>query len=136
MKVNFQALDFGLLVEKLDVTFDWDAMVMGFTGSVEPHNAANLLRSSGNLHLWNPNQQTPATEWEAEIDRQLEAGARTLDPEQRRQAYWRIQEILNQQLPLIQTVRQLRFVAFTNALQNYEQTAWGVYRPELLRFSD
>jgi peptide/nickel transport system substrate-binding protein len=136
MKVNFQALDFGLLVEKLDVTFDWDAMVMGFTGSVEPHTAANLLRSSGNLHLWTPNQQTPATEWEAEIDRQLEAGARTLDPEQRRQAYWRIQEILNQQLPLIQTVRQRRFVAFTNALQNYEQTAWGVAQPELLRFSD
>lgn len=136
MKVNFQALDFGLLVEKLDVTFDWDAMVMGFTGSVEPHNAANLLRSSGNLHLWNPNQQVPATDWEAEIDRQLEAGARTLDPEQRRQAYWRVQEILQQQLPLIQTVRQLRFVAFTNALQHYEQSAWGVERPELLRFSE
>ena len=56
MKVHFKALDFGLLVEKLDGTFDWDAMLMGFTGSVEPHNGANLLRSSGNLHLWHPNQ--------------------------------------------------------------------------------
>jgi peptide/nickel transport system substrate-binding protein len=136
IKVNFKALDFGLLVEKLDVTFDWDAMVMGFTGSVEPHNAANLLRSSGNLHLWNPNQKTPATEWEAEIDRQLETGARTLDPDQRRQAYWRIQEILSQQLPLIQTIRQLRFTAFTNSLQAYTPCVWGVYRPELLHFSE
>jgi peptide/nickel transport system substrate-binding protein len=136
IKVNFKALDFGLLVEKLDVTFDWDAMVMGFTGSVEPHNAANLLRSSGNLHLWNPNQKTPATEWEAEIDRQLEAGARTLDPEQRRQAYWRVQEILSQQLPMIQTAHALRFTASTNALQSYAPSVWGVYRPELLHFSE
>ena len=136
IKVNFQALDFGLLVEKLDVTFDWDAMLMGFTGSVEPHNAANLLRSSGNLHLWNPNQSAPATDWEAEIDRELEAGARTLDLDERRRAYWRIEEILHQQLPLIQTVRQRRFVAVTDALQNYRQCAWGVSHPELLRFSD
>ena len=135
MKVNFKALDFGLLVEKLDVTFDWDAMLMGFTGSVEPHNAANLLRSSGNLHLWQPNQQQPATEWEAEIDRQLEIGARALDLDQRRQAYWRIQEILNEQLPMIQTVHALRFTAYTNALQNYAPAVWGVYRPELLRFA-
>jgi peptide/nickel transport system substrate-binding protein len=135
MKVNFKALDFGLLVEKLDVTFDWDAMLMGFTGSVEPHNAANLLRSSGNLHLWQPNQQQPASEWEAEIDRQLEIGARALDPEQRRQAYWRIQEILNEQLPMIQTVHALRFTAYTNTLQNYAPAVWGVYRPELLRFA-
>ena len=136
MKVNFKALDFGLLVEKLDATFDWDAMLMGFTGGVEPHNGANLLLSSGNLHLWNPNQQTPATEWEAELDRQVDLGARALDPEQRRQAYWRVQEILNQQLPLIVTVHALRFTAFVNSLQSYVSCVWGDYRPELIHFSE
>lgn len=136
MKVHFKPLDFGLLVEKLDTTFDWDAMLMGFTGSPEPHNAANLLRSSGNLHLWHPNQKSPATEWEAEIDRLLDTGARTLDPVQRQQAYWRVQEILNQELPMIQTVHAQRFTASTNALQNYSPSVWGVYRPELLRFSE
>jgi peptide/nickel transport system substrate-binding protein len=136
MKVNFKALDFGLLVEKLDATFDWDAMLMGFTGGVEPHNGANLLLSSGNLHLWNPNQQTPATDWEAELDRQVDIGARALDPEQRRQAYWRVQEILNQQLPLIVTVHALRFTAFVNSLQSYVPAVWGVYRPELMHFSE
>lgn len=136
MQVHFTALDFGVLVEKLDVTFDWDAMLMGFTGSVEPHNAANLLRSSGNLHLWHPNQKSPATEWEAEIDRQVERGARALDPEDRRQAYGRIQAILHEQLPMIQTVRPIRFAAFTDALQNYAPAVWGIYRPELLRFSE
>jgi len=92
--------------------------------------------SSGNLHLWNPNQQTPATEWEAELDRQVDLGARALDPEQRRQAYWRVQEILNQQLPLIVTVHALRFTAFVNSLQSYVSCVWGDYRPELIHFSE
>ena len=93
-------------MEKLDRTYDWDAVLIGFTGGIEPHNGANLLRSSGNLHLWHPNQPSPATGWEAEIDRLIEVGSRELDGNQRRSAYWRIQEILHEELPLIQTVRQ------------------------------
>lgn len=136
IKVHYRPLDFALLVEKLDTTFDWDAVLIGFTGGVEPHNGANLLRSNGNLHLWQPNQPTPATEWEAEIDRLVEAGARALDRDQRRQAYWRIQEILHEELPMIQTVLGTRFTAFKNRLQNFHPTVWGIYRPERIRIAE
>jgi peptide/nickel transport system substrate-binding protein len=64
MKVTYQPIEFTALVQTLDHTFDWDAVVIGFTGTIEPNERANLLRSSGNLHLWNPNQTTPATPWE------------------------------------------------------------------------
>jgi len=37
---------------------------------------------------------------------------------------------------MIQTVHALRFTASTNALQSYDPTVWGVYRPELLHFSE
>jgi peptide/nickel transport system substrate-binding protein len=130
LKVNYRPLDFATLVEKLSVNFDWDAMVMGFTGGVEPHNGANLLRSSGNLHLWQPNQAKPATPWEAEIDRELDAGARELDVEKRRAHYWRIQEILHRELPMIQLVRQQRFVAAKSYLVDFNPTVWGLYQPE------
>jgi peptide/nickel transport system substrate-binding protein len=136
MRVHCKPLDFALLVEKLDTTFDWDAMLMGFTGSVEPHSAAPLLRSSGALHVWYPNQKVPATEWEAEIDALLDRGSRTLDLEQRRTAYWRIQEIINEQLPIIPLVHPLRFSAATAAIENYEPTVWGVHRPERIRFAE
>jgi peptide/nickel transport system substrate-binding protein len=135
MKVNYRPLDFTLLVEKLDTTFDWDAVLMGFTGAIEPHNAANLLRSSGNLHLWNPNEPSPATDWEAEIDRLLREGSAELDPDKRRQIYWRIQEILHEQLPMIDTVLETRFTAYTNKLENFYPTVWGVYRPESIEFA-
>ncbi|OFV86511.1 MAG: hypothetical protein A3J75_04750 [Acidobacteria bacterium RBG_16_68_9] len=136
MRVNYRPLDFTLLVEKLDTTFDWDVILIGFTGGIEPHNSANLLRSNGNLHMWNPNQSTPASAWEAEIDRLVEAGSRELDTERRRAIYWRIQEILHEELPMIQTVRQRQFTAYKNTLLNFEPTVWGIYRPELMKFAE
>jgi peptide/nickel transport system substrate-binding protein len=130
IRVNYRPLEFTTLVEKLSSNFDWDAMVMGFTGGVEPHNSSNLLRSSGNLHLWQPNQEHPGTAWEAEIDRELDLGARELDLEARKQHYWRIQEILHRELPLIQLVRQEQFVAYKSYLENFVLTPWGLYQPE------
>ena len=136
LHVHVESLELARIIERLQSSFDWDAMLIGFTGSIEPNDAASLLRSSGPLHVWYPNEPRPATEWEAEIDRLLDGGARSLDLEARRQAYWRIQEILLQRLPMIQTVRPLRYSAATNALENYEPSVWGVYRPERIRFRE
>ncbi len=72
--VNYRPLEFITLVKALDSSFDWDCVLIGFTGGIEPNDGANFLRSSGNLHLWNPSQPKPATPWEAEIDRLLEPG--------------------------------------------------------------
>ncbi len=130
MRVNYRPLEFSTLVERISVNFDWDAIVIGFTGGIEPNNSANLFRSSGNLHLWHPNQEAPATPWEAEIDRELDAGARELDVEVRRRHYWRIQEILHRELPMIQLVRQQRFIAYKSYLVDFHPTVWGFYRPE------
>jgi peptide/nickel transport system substrate-binding protein len=136
MRVNYRPLDFQTLVEKLDSNFDWDALLIGFTGTIEPNNSANFLRSSGNLHFWQPNQAEPATPWEAEIDQLLDQGSRELEPQKRRQYYLRIQEILHDQLPVIQTVRDLRFIAYKRYVQNLRPTVWGLYREELIRIAE
>lgn len=136
MRVNYRPLEFTTLVEKLDHTFDWDAILIGFTGTPEPNNGANLLRSSGNLHMWNPNQPSPATPWEAEIDQLLDQGSRELDTSKRPQYYWRIQQILHEQLPMIETVRQMHFEAYKRIVQNYRPTVWGLYHPELIRIAE
>ncbi|HEX7408343.1 MAG TPA: ABC transporter substrate-binding protein [Candidatus Binatia bacterium] len=136
MKVNYRPLEFTTLVEKLDHTFDWDAVLIGFTGTTEPNNGANMLRSSGNLHLWNPNQPAPATPWEAEIDKLLDQGSGEIDVQKRPSYYWRIQEILHQQLPLIETVRATQFSAYKRSIQNFRPTVWGLYRPELIRIAE
>ncbi|MGH7877937.1 MAG: ABC transporter substrate-binding protein [Candidatus Binataceae bacterium] len=132
--VNYRPLEFITLVKRIESSFDWDCMLMGFTGGLEPNNGANFLRSSGNLHIWNPSELKPATPWEAEIDQLLDQGTRVADPRARAPYYWRIQQILHDQLPIIETVRQRRFAAYRNQLENYEPTVWGLYQPEYIQF--
>jgi peptide/nickel transport system substrate-binding protein len=134
IKVNYRPLEFTTLVDKLDSSFDWDCVLIGFTGGVEPNDGANFYRSSGNLHLWNPNQPKPATAWEAEIDTLLDNGASEMDPNKRAPYYWRIQQILHDNLPILETVRQQRYASWKNSVENYQPKVWGLYKPEWMQF--
>ena len=136
IQVNYRPVEFTTLVEKLNQTFDWDVVMIGFTASPEPHLRANLLLSSGNLHLWNPAQETPASPWEAEIDALVDRATRTLDEAERVAHYRRVQEILHEQLPMLQMVHERRFVAFDRRLDGFVRTVWGQQRPELVRFTE
>ncbi len=134
IKVDYQPLEFTTLVEKIDSSFDWDCVLLGLTGTIDPNDGSNFYRSSGNLHLWNPNQPRPATPWEAEIDRLMDAGASEMDPQKRAPYYWQIQQILHDQLAIIETVRRKDYVSWTDSLENYQPTVWGLYKPEWIQF--
>ncbi|HYL58947.1 MAG TPA: ABC transporter substrate-binding protein [Candidatus Acidoferrales bacterium] len=134
IKVNYRPLEFTTLIDKLDSSFDWDCVLMGFTGTIDPNDGSNFYRSSGNLHLWNPNQPTPATPWEAEIDTLLDQGASEMDTTKRAPYYWKIQQILHDQLPLLETVNSKRFASWKNSLENFQPTVWGTYKPEWIQF--
>jgi peptide/nickel transport system substrate-binding protein len=134
IKVNYRPLEFTTLVEKIDATFDWDCVMMGLTGTIDPNDGSNFYRSSGNLHLWNPNQKTPATPWEAEIDHLMDEGASEMDPVKRVPYYWKIQEILHDQLAVMQLVRRKNYYSWSDSLENFQPTVWGPYKPEWMQF--
>lgn len=137
IKVNYRPLEFTTLVDKLDSSFDWDCVLIGFTGGIDPNGGQNFYRSSGNLHFWNPNQPTPATPWEAEIDTLLDQGASEMDITKRPLYYWKIQQILHDQLPILETVRPQRFASWKNSLKHYQPTVWDPvfgYKPEWVEF--
>ena len=125
IKLHFSPIDFNALVTRLTATFDWDAVIIGLTGGVEPHNGKNVWESSGQLHAWHPRQEKPATEWEKEIDRIFNEGAQELDQESRKAMYFRWQEIVAEQLPLIYTVLPAGLMAIRNKFGNLNPTAYG-----------
>jgi peptide/nickel transport system substrate-binding protein len=129
LEIHYRPQTFQSLVERLNVTYDWDVVMIGFTGSLDPNNGANFLRSSGNLHVWNPVQKEPATPWEAEIDQLLDQGAAELDLEKRRRFYWQIQTILHRELPFIGLVRQRKAFAWSRNLENFHPLVWGLWKP-------
>ena len=127
LNVDFQIVDFGELVGQLTTTFDWDAIVIGFTGGPDPHGAIVLWHSSENLHLWYPNQPEPATDWEAELDSVWVLASQELDRELRFELYHRAQEIVAENLPLIYTSHAERLSAVRNVFGNATATLYGLW---------
>jgi peptide/nickel transport system substrate-binding protein len=125
MEVNFLPIEFNILVRKLNATFDWDAIVIGLTGTVEPHSGKNVWSSDGSLHMWYPGQESPATDWEARIDQIFNLGVQELDENKRKVLYDEYQRIVSQQLPMIYTVLASNISAVRNKFGNLQPTGLG-----------
>ncbi len=125
MKVNFTQLEFNNLVGKLDSSYDWDAIIIGLTGGIEPHFGSNVWRSSGHLHMWYPKQEKPFTKWEARIDKIFNFGVQELDEDKRKVFYDEWQEIVAEELPFIYTVLPASIFAVRNKFGNLHPTSFG-----------
>lgn len=126
MKVNFQPLEFNLLVKKLLSGEDWEAIIIGlYGGALDPNGARNTWHSEGNLHMWWPRHSEPATDWQARINEIFNKAAVTLDPAKRKALYDEWQLIASEQVPLIYTVCPAEAYAFRNKLGNANPTSLG-----------
>jgi peptide/nickel transport system substrate-binding protein len=125
MKVNLVAVEFNTLVNKLMASFDWDMVMIGLTGGVEPHFGQNVWASSGGLHLWDPGQKAPATPWEKRIDEIYDRGAQELDDNKRKVLYDQWQAIVADELPVIYTVLDMDMYAVRNKFGNLKPTVNG-----------
>jgi peptide/nickel transport system substrate-binding protein len=122
----FTPIAFNKLIQNLDAKpYPWEAVVLGFTGGPEPHNGANVWFSSGPSHQWHPNQKSPATPWEAEIDSIFRKASQTLDEKERKVLYDRWQVIAAEQLPFIFTVVPDSLQAVRNKFGNLKPSSAG-----------
>ncbi len=124
MKINFLPLEFNNLVTKLVASFDWEMILLGFTGGVEPHFGKNVWSYSGTLHAWNQSKQ-PLYPWEKEIESIFDQGVKTLDPAERKEFYDRWQYIVSDKLPLIYTATGYTLYAVRNKFGNVYPTVYG-----------
>lgn len=124
-KVNFLQLEFNTLVTKLNATFDWEACMIGLTGGVEPHSGRNVWNSAGQLHLWNPAQPEPATDWERRINELFDQGVQELDRAKRKTYYDEWQQLVSENLPLIYTVLSESLFAVRDKFGNLNPTPYG-----------
>jgi len=125
MRVNLLPVEFNTLVTKLSVTKDWEAVLIGLTGGIEPHGGKNVWMSSGQLHIWNLGPGNAPQAWEKDVDRIFEAGATELDPAARKKLYDRWQTIVCAQLPVIYTVNSLVMYGVRNKFGNLKPSVYG-----------
>ncbi len=133
IKVIFRPIDFNSLVNRLtSPPYDWEAVIIGLTGSMDPHFGRNVWHSSGTLHMWNPRQSKPQTQWEREVDELFDLGARETNFERRVEIYRKAYRIIAEEQPMIFLTTPKSMLAVRNRFENLFPTVWGWYREEAL----
>ena len=128
IKVIFRPIDFNTLVSKLTTPpFDWEAVIIGLTGSMDPHFGRNVWHSSGTLHMWNPRQEKPTTDWEKEVDNLFDMGAMETDQEKRIKIYQKAFKIISEEQPMIFLATPKSMMASYDKFGNFYPTVWGWY---------
>ncbi len=135
INVNVVTLDFPSLIERISQKFNYEAAMLGFRNvDLDPNGQMNIWLSSAENHAWNPQQKSPDTPWEAEIDRLMRAQASAADPKKRKESFDRVQEIVAEQAPFIYLVNQNALSAVSSAVQGADpgilspQTFWNADR--------
>jgi peptide/nickel transport system substrate-binding protein len=110
-------LDFPSLIERITRTFDYDACLLGLVNTdLDPNGQLTVWMSSGEDHQWNPNQKTPATDWEAEIDKLMREQAAAPSEKVRKAKFDRVQQIVAEQQPFIYLVNEDALSAVSSEL--------------------
>ncbi|MBE9016644.1 ABC transporter substrate-binding protein [Chroococcidiopsidales cyanobacterium LEGE 13417] len=134
IQVDYNPINFNILVDKLNSSLDWECYLLGFiSGSLEPHDSANVWLPDGGLHAFNfkpqPGQEPligrEVADWEAEIGRLYIRGAQELDENKRKKIYQQTQRLTQEYLPFIYLVNPLSLAAIRDRIQGVKYTALG-----------
>ena len=133
IRLNVVKLDYSAIIERISQSFDYESCLLGLTNvDLDPDAQMNVWLSSASNHQWNPNQATPATPWEAEIDRLMQAQGSELNPAKRKAYFDKVQEIVSQEAPFLYLVTRNALVAVSPSLQNANpsvlqpQAVWNI----------
>jgi peptide/nickel transport system substrate-binding protein len=135
IKVSVVTLDFPALIERISQTFNYEAVLLGLSNTdLDPNGQMNVWLSSAEDHQWNPQQKTPETPWEAEIDQLMHAQASTTDAAKRKKSFDRVQEIVLEQNPFIYLITKNALSAVSLRVRGADpvavapQTYWNIER--------
>ncbi|HEY2934769.1 MAG TPA: ABC transporter substrate-binding protein [Acidobacteriota bacterium] len=115
---------------------DYEMMLFSSAFPADPSQIQGVLKSRGQQHMWNPAQSSPATPWEAEIDRLTDEMLSSPDSKTYRGRFLKIQQILMEQLPVIPLVSEHVLVGFRKNVVNVKPSvlpshllwnAWEIY---------
>jgi peptide/nickel transport system substrate-binding protein len=120
IRLTVVPLEFHSMLDRVLETHDYEAAIMGLGGGdVDPNSQMNVWLSSGDDHLWNPDQAHPATAWETEIDRAMKRQMSAPAPKERKRLYDRVQEIEMEEVPVVFLVSPNLLVGAKGRLRNF-----------------
>ncbi|MEO8591910.1 MAG: ABC transporter substrate-binding protein [Candidatus Solibacter sp.] len=133
IRVSVTKLEFGSLLDRIQKSRDFEACILSLgSADADPNPDLPMWLSSGANHFWNPNQKTPATPWEAEIDRLMKAQLVTPNYAERKRMFDRVQELIVENQPIVPLVSPHLLAGAKRNLANFRPaliepyTLWNV----------
>jgi peptide/nickel transport system substrate-binding protein len=129
VKADIVALETAALVDRI-MGGDYDVAYFGLvTTDSDPALNLDFWLSSGGAHVWNPEQRLPATSWESDVDRLMNAMATAQDPATRHALFADVQRIIAQQVPVLCFAFPRQRIALASRIAGATPTA---FRPPVL----
>jgi peptide/nickel transport system substrate-binding protein len=133
MQVTAQPINFGVLLDKIDNSLDWEAYMLAWGGGgFEPYSGFNIWSTDGGSHTFNqkpkaggkPLEGRVVTDWEKEIEQLYIKGSQELDEAKRKEIFGKSQQVTQEHVPFIWLVNERIMAAVRDRIQ-------GVQYPEL-----
>jgi peptide/nickel transport system substrate-binding protein len=137
ISVTIRQEEFRSVISRIMRSRDYHSALMNLEFPGEPADIMNVISSSGAMHMWNPMQPEPATEWEARIDQMMSRQLRVLDPQERFSLFREVQQTMATEVPFIPLVNKNILVACRNTLRNvrtsnvFPYTLWNSWELSL-----
>ena len=118
IQINANPMDFNAMVGQLTASYDWEMILIGLTGSVDPISGQNVYPSSGNLHMIEPSQTSPRRDWERRVDEAWVMANNTTNEDQRKAGFEIIQRIWIEEVPWVHTFNPAVMLAIREEFGN------------------
>lgn len=114
IKANAVPVAFGVLIDKMQSTFNFDAFGLGWQPNPPPGPLGNknVVCSWGLQHACFPSQEKPSSDWEAQIDQLMQQIEASQEQAERYRLYAQVQRIWSEELPEINLVAPREAVAY------------------------
>ena len=132
IKVNFKAVEFNSLINKMINEVNYDCVIIALTSNInEPNAGYNVWTPDGALHLFNKRTSNDLKssdkilDFEKELELLFNKGALELDFKKRKEIYDKYQEIIAQENPMIYLYAPLNINAIRKKVKNIYPTKIG-----------
>ncbi len=114
--------------------FDFDAIFFNYSSTdTDPAMQQDFWMSSGSAHMWHPEQASPATDWERQIDELMTKQSATGDQAERVRLFREVQRVFAEQVPVLYFAAPRLYIGVSARVRN---EAPGLIRPQLLWSAD
>ena len=108
----------------------------GRGADTDPAVNLDFWSSRGSAHIWNFNQDSPATDWEKRIDEIFYQAVQEFDPAKRKALYREWIDIVSKEQPVIYLTTNERVAALRDKFGNVMPSPWPEYGKPLLQYEE